>query len=157
MLALLLSDGACAAGTCYHTSDWLDCIRFWRRQENYIPKGHCLGIFVIFWKRKRASLLCCSAELTDTLVVNKCSHWRRCWKAKRVVEKQYGKPAIGAGIQPPDAGYSAAVQVVLNWSELLSDNLNDYCRVSRKSWTSSCRHGVSWASKSQVEGEAAPF
>ena len=64
-------------------SDWLDCIGLWHRRET-IPKGHCLGIFVIFWKRKRASLLCCSAELTDTLVVKKCSHWRHCWRLREL-------------------------------------------------------------------------
>ena len=32
-------------------SDWLDCLRFWRRRENRLSGGHCLRIVVIFWKR----------------------------------------------------------------------------------------------------------
>ena len=32
-------------------SDWLDCLRFWRRRENRISGGHCLRIVVILWKR----------------------------------------------------------------------------------------------------------
>ena len=50
-------------------------------------KWHCLKILVIFWKKKQASLLCRSAELlTNTVVVNECSHGWCCWRLKEIQE-----------------------------------------------------------------------
>ena len=69
------------------SSDWLDCIGFWRRRENYSQKGHCLRILVIFWKRNElATLLLC--RLTDTpggehmaVTDDVAEGWQSCRKA----------------------------------------------------------------------------
>ena len=52
------------------------------------PKGHCLRILVIFEKeRSQASLYSVALQnLTDTLVLNTCRHWRRCWSLRELHE-----------------------------------------------------------------------
>ena len=70
-------------------SDWLNCIGFWRGRENY-PQKDIVWRYWSFLKKKGASPLCCSDESTDTLVVNTCSHWRRCWRLKEL-QKSHSK------------------------------------------------------------------
>ena len=82
----------CTCSRCMLPSDWSDCLAFWRRRENYPPKGHCLRILVIFEKeRSQASGLYSVAlwNLTDTLV-STCRHWRRCLSL-RELQESYSK------------------------------------------------------------------
>ena len=108
-------------------SDWLDCIAFWRRRENYPPKGHCLKIFVIFRKRKKPvySAIGCSAEfLTDTLVVNKWN-WLRCWRL-REMQESYSEALESHLARIKERGSTMATHpldchgciYMLNWTEL---------------------------------------
>ena len=75
------------------SSDWLDCVAFWRRRENYPQNSHCLRVLVIFEKERSQSTLlpvALHAELTDTHTGS--GHMQSLTtllKAKRVAEKLF--------------------------------------------------------------------
>ena len=117
-------------------SDWLDCKAFWRRRENYPPKGHCLKIFVIFRKRKKPVYSIC--------------HWLLCWifdrhpgseqmelttllEAKRDAGKLFRSSWVPLGENkrervhhghPPTLDCHGCIHVELNWVSY-SSNLNE--------------------------------
>ena len=73
-------------------SDWLDCLAFWRRREKYPQKDIVWEYFSFFEKdTSQASLYSVALRnLTDTLVVNICRHWQRCWSL-RELQESYSK------------------------------------------------------------------